>query len=174
MNEIQWKPKWNWHILIHRNAFENVVWKMAAILSRHLCIKFQSILPDTPLFMHDLDISIILMMHFWCRVWETSTVAIDMTLTDMYGKVPVRHRNLTSFLKECQLWQARPDVALANNNHIDLTHLATGQNGPSTTDDYVNKNCIVKIKDIFTGRFWYHALNWIRPYYASQFSITTI
>ena len=94
--------------------------------------------------MRFLDIGITLIIPLWCRVWDITTVVIGMTLTNMYGKVPVHHRSLASFLKECQLWRARPDVELANNNYIDLTHLATAQNGASTTEDYVNKNCIIE------------------------------
>ena len=39
-NKFQWKLKWNSYIFIQENAFENVVWKVAAILSRPQCVKF--------------------------------------------------------------------------------------------------------------------------------------
>ena len=38
-NTFQWKFNRNWYIFIQENAFEYVVWKMAAILSRPQCIK---------------------------------------------------------------------------------------------------------------------------------------
>ena len=38
-NKSQWSLKWNWYIFIHENTFENVVWKMVAILSRPQCVK---------------------------------------------------------------------------------------------------------------------------------------
>ena len=37
-NKLQWNRKRNLYIFIQENAFENVVWKMAAILSRHQCV----------------------------------------------------------------------------------------------------------------------------------------
>ena len=33
-NQFQWNSNQNWNISIEENAFENVVWKMVAILSR--------------------------------------------------------------------------------------------------------------------------------------------
>ena len=38
-DKIQWKLNRNSHIFIQENAFENVVWKLAPILSRPQCIK---------------------------------------------------------------------------------------------------------------------------------------
>ena len=38
-NKLQWKLKRNSYTLIQENAFQNVVWKMAAILSRPQCVK---------------------------------------------------------------------------------------------------------------------------------------
>ena len=38
-NKFQWNLKRNWYIFIQANTFENVVWKMAAILSRPQCVK---------------------------------------------------------------------------------------------------------------------------------------
>ena len=38
-NKFQWNLKRNWYIFIEANAFENVVWKMVAILSRPQCVK---------------------------------------------------------------------------------------------------------------------------------------
>ena len=35
---LQWNLKQNSYIFIQENAFENVVWKMAAILSRPQCV----------------------------------------------------------------------------------------------------------------------------------------
>ena len=37
----QWNIKRNPYILIQENAFENVVWKMSAILSRPQCVQWQ-------------------------------------------------------------------------------------------------------------------------------------
>ena len=37
-SKFQWNLKRNWYIFIQANAFENVVWKMAAILSRLQCV----------------------------------------------------------------------------------------------------------------------------------------
>ena len=37
-NRIQWNINLNWNIFIQENAFENVVWKMAAILSWPQCV----------------------------------------------------------------------------------------------------------------------------------------
>ena len=37
-NKLQWNLKQNSYIFIEENAFENVVWKMAAILSRSPCV----------------------------------------------------------------------------------------------------------------------------------------
>ena len=37
-NRFHWNVKWNELIFIQENAFENVVWKMAAILSRPQCV----------------------------------------------------------------------------------------------------------------------------------------
>ena len=39
MNKLQWNVNRNSCIFIQENAFENVVWKMAAILSRPQCVK---------------------------------------------------------------------------------------------------------------------------------------
>ena len=39
-NKLQWNFNRNSYIFIQENAFENVVWKMAAILSRPQCVKF--------------------------------------------------------------------------------------------------------------------------------------
>ena len=38
-NKLQWNLNWNSSILIQENAFESVIWKMAAILSRPQCVK---------------------------------------------------------------------------------------------------------------------------------------
>ena len=38
-NKVQWNRKQNSCIFIQENALENVVWKMAAILSRPQCVK---------------------------------------------------------------------------------------------------------------------------------------
>ena len=38
-NKLQWNLNWNTKLFIHGNAFENVVSKMAAILSQLQCIK---------------------------------------------------------------------------------------------------------------------------------------
>ena len=38
-NKLQWNLYRNSYIFIHENAFENVVWKMVAILSRPQCVK---------------------------------------------------------------------------------------------------------------------------------------
>ena len=37
-NKRQWNLNQNWYIFIQENGFENVVWKMAAILSRPQCV----------------------------------------------------------------------------------------------------------------------------------------
>ena len=39
-NKLQWNLKRNPYIFIQENAFESVVWKMSAILSRPQCVKF--------------------------------------------------------------------------------------------------------------------------------------
>ena len=41
-NKFQWNLNWNLYIFIQENAFDNVVWKMAAILSRPHCVKHVS------------------------------------------------------------------------------------------------------------------------------------
>ena len=38
-NKLQWNVNWNSYIFIQENAFENVVCKMAAILSQPQCVK---------------------------------------------------------------------------------------------------------------------------------------
>ena len=38
-NKLQWNLNRNLYIFIQENAFENVVWKMAAIMSRPQCVK---------------------------------------------------------------------------------------------------------------------------------------
>ena len=38
-NKLQWNFNWNSNIFIQENAFESVVWEMAAILSRPQCVK---------------------------------------------------------------------------------------------------------------------------------------
>ena len=43
-NKLQWNLNRNLNISIQENAFENVVWKMAAILSRPQCVNFQCVL----------------------------------------------------------------------------------------------------------------------------------
>ena len=40
-NKLQWNLNRNVYIFIQENAFANVVWKMAAILSRPQCVNFQ-------------------------------------------------------------------------------------------------------------------------------------
>ena len=40
-NKIQWHFNRNWYIFIQENAFENVLWKMATILSRPQCVKVE-------------------------------------------------------------------------------------------------------------------------------------
>ena len=47
----QWNLNQNWYIFIQENGFENVVWKMAAILSRPQCFKHW-ILGKRALIMH--------------------------------------------------------------------------------------------------------------------------
>ena len=42
-NKLQWNLNRNLYIFIQENAFENVVWKMAAILSRSQCVKVLSL-----------------------------------------------------------------------------------------------------------------------------------
>ena len=37
-SKFQWNLNWNWSIFIKENAFENVGWKMSAILSRPRCV----------------------------------------------------------------------------------------------------------------------------------------
>ena len=41
-NKIQWNLNENLYIFVQENAFENVVWKMASILSRPQCVKSAS------------------------------------------------------------------------------------------------------------------------------------
>ena len=41
-NKLQWNGNRNSYIFIQENPFENVVWKMAAILSRPQCVKIPS------------------------------------------------------------------------------------------------------------------------------------
>ena len=41
-NTFQWNIIWNSVVSIHRNAFENIVCEMAAMLSRPKCVKYQS------------------------------------------------------------------------------------------------------------------------------------
>ena len=43
-NKRQWNPNQNLYIFIQENGFENVVWKMAAILSRPQCVIWQLVL----------------------------------------------------------------------------------------------------------------------------------
>ena len=38
-NKVQWNFNWSSYIFIQQNSFENVVWKMAAILSWPQCVK---------------------------------------------------------------------------------------------------------------------------------------
>ena len=38
-NKLQWNLNQNLHIFIQENAYENVIWKMAATLSRPQCVK---------------------------------------------------------------------------------------------------------------------------------------
>ena len=52
-NKLQWNLNQNSCVFIHENAFENVVWKMAAILSRPQCA-------DTLLLTHNYVIKL-----FW-------------------------------------------------------------------------------------------------------------
>ena len=40
-NKFQWNLKWNSHIFIHKNAFENALCEMAIILPRTQCVKWQ-------------------------------------------------------------------------------------------------------------------------------------
>ena len=40
-NKFQWNLNRNSYIFIQENAFENVVWEMAAILSRPQCVKYR-------------------------------------------------------------------------------------------------------------------------------------
>ena len=49
-NKLQWNFNRNSYIFIQENRFENVVWKMAAILARPQCVKFVPIicLSSTP------------------------------------------------------------------------------------------------------------------------------
>ena len=37
-NKLQWKFNWNSYFIIQENVFENVVWKIAAILSQPQCV----------------------------------------------------------------------------------------------------------------------------------------
>ena len=39
-NKLQWNVDWNAYIFIQRNAFENVIWKMVAILSQPQYVKY--------------------------------------------------------------------------------------------------------------------------------------
>ena len=41
MNKLQWNLNRNSYIFIQENAFEDVAWKMASILSRPQCAKYQ-------------------------------------------------------------------------------------------------------------------------------------
>ena len=49
-NKLQWNLNQNSHIFIQENAFEKVIWKMAAILSRPLCVKILSSLVQVIVF----------------------------------------------------------------------------------------------------------------------------
>ena len=50
-NKLQWNPNRNLYIFVQENALENVVWEMAAILSRPQCVKaFKAITLLTWLF----------------------------------------------------------------------------------------------------------------------------
>ena len=42
MNKLQWNLNRNLYIFIKENAFENVVWKMAAMLSRPQWVKWEN------------------------------------------------------------------------------------------------------------------------------------
>ena len=42
-NKLKWNLNQNSYIFIQENAFENVVWRMAAILSRPQCVKIWSV-----------------------------------------------------------------------------------------------------------------------------------
>ena len=47
MNKLQWNFNRMSFIFIQENAYENVVWKMAAILSRPQCVKLHAMLPSS-------------------------------------------------------------------------------------------------------------------------------
>ena len=66
-NEIQWNRNRNLHIFIQENAFETVVWKMSAILSRPLCVDtYMSLTSPLRTRWH-----LVVLVHFHVQLWET-------------------------------------------------------------------------------------------------------
>ena len=67
--KFQWNLNRNLYIFIHENAFENVVWKMAAILSWPQC--FKSNLSDRHCIPHELS----------CRVMNVYEAGVTIACT---------------------------------------------------------------------------------------------
>ena len=63
-NKLQWNLKRNSYIFIQDNAFENVVWKMAAILPRPQWVKDIKVVRPWNCFIFILGMSILLRRHF--------------------------------------------------------------------------------------------------------------
>ena len=96
-NKLQWNLKRNWYIFIQENAFENVVRKLAAILSPPQCIKYlvsnrvkkiiQFYLSYTPYFLwkakHEGFCITVYCFTITCFYWPT--------LDNIYGKSLPKH-----------------------------------------------------------------------------------
>ena len=71
VHEIQWNLNPNSNIFIQENAFENVVWKMAAILSRHQWVKGWGITCEIALRWTSLDLTdgklTLVRVMAWCQ-----------------------------------------------------------------------------------------------------------
>ena len=64
-NQLQWNPNRNSYIFIEENAFENVVWKMVAILSRPLCCIIASFMGH---YCYTFCMNPVSYIHIWTRI----------------------------------------------------------------------------------------------------------
>ena len=123
--KFQWNLNRNLYIFIQENAFENVVWKLAVILSRPQCVKSYQLFPCCwpPLWRSSLcsRVSLLWAQTTWwtntplfiaSRHYNRRTYAYNYTLTKM-----------SSFRRNSHHWFLTTSSAASDENFVKMTTL---------------------------------------------------
>ena len=88
-NKLRWNFNRNLYIFIQENVFENVVWKMVAILSRLRCLMSNIHLMNTTAVTEEYLIALNIMKfkRFQCRLKLHCVMCCDIHLNPLHAKI---------------------------------------------------------------------------------------